>query len=152
MAHSEDFYCRYNLFYKGSFTELEFRANGSLKYANRSYGEIIRRNCKVSHEVISQIRSLVLDSGILKRNDAKWPDKDPSSGQEMEIRLGEEHISFTCSNLSSMSEIERFYKKENVDTQVEDDPLGLKAFYYLGLDIKALVMTLIKSDFSTIPL
>ncbi len=147
MNPPEDFYCRYHVFNKGSFTEFEFRVDGSLRYANKSYGEIIRRNLKVAPAVISQIREMILGSGILKRIDTKWPDKDGSSGQEMEIRVGNEHISFTCSHLGSMSDIDRFYRKENLDAQ-EDDPLGLTSFYYLGQDLKALVMSQIKVHFS----
>jgi protein mago nashi len=149
MAKSGDFYCRYHVSNKGTFTEYEVKENGVLKYAN-GCGEIIRRNCTLSSAVLTEIRRIILDSGILNEIDTRWPDKDSTGGQELEIRIGNEHISFTCSNIGSVAEIDRFYKKENIEvTTDKPDPLGLKSFFYLGQDLRVLIQSLIKTHFST---
>lgn len=48
----------------------------------------------VGQLVVQQIRQLVEDSEIMKEDDAKWPKKNVVGRQELEIRLGNEHISF----------------------------------------------------------
>ena len=149
----DDFYCRYHVFSKGSgFTEFEFTQDGRMKYANKAMGEAIRRQCNVSPSIIAQIREMVSDSRILQAIDTKWPAIEPVvGGQEMEIRIGNEHISFTCATINSMADIDRFYRKENVDLTLNDDPLGLKSFYYLGQDLRALAMALVKIHYTIKP-
>ena len=44
--------------------------------------------------VVDQVRQLVEESEIMKEDDAKWPKKNVVGRQELEIRLGNEHISF----------------------------------------------------------
>ena len=46
--------------------------------------------------------------------------------------LGEEHISFTTSKIGSL-----------LDVQSSKDPEGLRVFYYVVQDLKALVFSLI---------
>ena len=46
--------------------------------------------------------------------------------------LGNEHISFTCSKIASLSEVSG-----------TDDPEGLRGFYFLVQDLKVLVFSLI---------
>lgn len=48
----------------------------------------------VSSLVISEIKKIVKDSEIMKEDDSKWPEKNKDGRQELEIRLGNEHISF----------------------------------------------------------
>lgn len=48
----------------------------------------------VSSLLISEIKKIVRDSEIMKEDDAKWPEKNKDGRQELEIRLGNEHISF----------------------------------------------------------
>ena len=44
--------------------------------------------------MISELRRIVEDSEIMREDDAKWPKKNVVGRQELEIRLGNEHISF----------------------------------------------------------
>ena len=48
----------------------------------------------VSSLLISEIKKIVKDSEIMKEDDSKWPEKNKDGRQELEIRLGNEHISF----------------------------------------------------------
>ena len=52
--------------------------------------------------------------------------------QELEIVLGDEHISFTTAKIGSL-----------LDVQESKDPEGLRIFYYLVQDIKCFVFSLI---------
>ena len=67
---------------------------------------------------------------------AKWPKKNKDGRQELEIRLGNEHISFETAKIGSL-----------VDVQESEDPEGLRVFYYLVQDLKALVFSLIGLHF-----
>lgn len=44
--------------------------------------------------MISEIKKIIKDSEIMKEDDTKWPQKNKDGKQELEIRLGNEHISF----------------------------------------------------------
>lgn len=48
----------------------------------------------VSSLIIDEIRRIVKSSEIMKEDDGKWPQKNKDGRQELEIRLGNEHISF----------------------------------------------------------
>lgn len=48
----------------------------------------------VSTLVVDEIKRIVKSSEIMKEDDAKWPQKNKDGRQELEIRLGSEHISF----------------------------------------------------------
>ena len=149
MASSEDFYCRYYVTNKGSFTFLEIYESGKIKYSNGA-GEIIRRRCTLGIAVLAEIKKMISESHILSEIDTRWPDKDSSGGQELEIRIGNEHISFTCSNIGSIAEIDRYYRQENIGVSDDNsDPFGLKSFFYLCQDLRVLVQSLIKTHFST---
>lgn len=55
--------------------------------------------------------------------------------------MDNEHISFTCSKIGSL-----------VDVQSAKDPDGLRAFYFLVQDLKALVFSLIGMHFKIKPI
>lgn len=57
---------------------------------------------------------------LLKEDDNNWPPPDRIGRQELEIILGDQHISFTTTKLGSLAQV----------TQSKD-PEGLKLFYYL---------------------
>lgn len=61
--------------------------------------------------------------------------------QELEIVIGEEHISFTTSKTGSL-----------VDVNQSRDPEGLRGFYYLVQDLKCLVFSLIGLHFKIKPI
>lgn len=56
----------------------------------------------------------------MKEDDTNWPEPDHVGQQELEIVMGNEHISFTTSKIGSL-----------VDVQSSKDPDGLRIFYYL---------------------
>lgn len=61
--------------------------------------------------------------------------------QELEIVIGDEHISFTTSKTGSL-----------VDVNQSKDPEGLRGFYYLVQDLKCLVFSLIGLHFKIKPI
>lgn len=56
----------------------------------------------------------------MKEDDNNWPEPDRIGRQELEIVMGNEHISFTTSKIGSL-----------LDVQSSKDPEGLRIFYYL---------------------
>ena len=56
----------------------------------------------------------------MKEDDNNWPAPDRVGRQELEIIIGGEHVSFTCTKLGSVLQV-----------QQSKDPEGLKTFYYL---------------------
>jgi protein mago nashi len=48
----------------------------------------------VSSIVIAEIKRMIKESEIMKEDDTNWPQKNKDGRQELEIRLGNEHISF----------------------------------------------------------
>lgn len=58
-------------------------------------------------------------------DDSKWPKKNVVGRQELEVRLGNEHISFETAKIGSL-----------VDVQDSEDPEGLRVMYYLVQDLK----------------
>ncbi|KAF4395182.1 hypothetical protein F8388_001569, partial [Cannabis sativa] len=105
---NSEFYLRYYVGHKGKFghefLEFEFRPDGKLRYANNSNYKndtIIRKEVYVTPAVLRECRRIINDS-------------------ELEIVMGNEHISFTTSKIGSL-----------VDVQSSNDPEGLRIFYYL---------------------
>jgi hypothetical protein len=91
-----------------------------------------------------------------REDDTKWPQKNKDGRQELEIRLGNEHISFEVrysryANLQVSiltTETSQTAKIGSlVDVNESEDPEGLRVFYYLVQDLKALVFSLISLHF-----
>ena len=112
-AASDEFYCRYYQGHKGKFghefIEFEFRPNGELRYANSSayksnkgQQDVIRKRVTVSPAVIEELKRIITESEVTKEDDNNWPEPDVVGQQELEIKIGNEHISFTCAKISSM--------------------------------------------------
>ncbi len=80
-------------------------------------------------------------SQILDEDDALWPQPDRVGRQELEIVVGDEHISFTTSKIGSL-----------VDVNSSKDPDALRGFYYLVQDLKCLVFSLIGLHFKIKPI
>ena len=57
---------------------------------------------------------------VMKEDDNNWPMPDRVGRQELEVIVGSEHTSFTCTKLGSVLQV-----------QQSKDPDGLKVFYYL---------------------
>ncbi|KXZ54205.1 hypothetical protein GPECTOR_5g299 [Gonium pectorale] len=154
----DDFYLRYYVGHRGKFghefLEFEFNKDGRLRYANNSNyknDEIITREAYVSQAVIQELKRIVEDSevgwvagradSILKEDDNNWPAPDRVGRQELEVILGGQHISFTCTKLGSVLQV-----------QNSKDPDGLRIFYYLVQDLKCLVFSLISAHFKIQPI
>ncbi|KAM0250679.1 hypothetical protein ACHAQJ_008513 [Trichoderma viride] len=152
-APNDQFYIRYYSGHMGrfghEFLEFDFRVVGDgrsavARYANNSNyrnDSLIRKEMCVSSAVIDEIRRIVKSSEIIKEDDSKWPQKNKDGRQELEIRLGGDHISFETAKIGSL-----------VDVTESADPEGLRVFYYLVQDLKALVFSLIALHFKIKPI
>merc|ERR1712086_1250216 len=97
----DEFYVRYYVGHKGKFghefLEFEFRPDGMLRYANNSQYKndtLIMKECYVNPAILKEVKRIVEDSEVLKEDDKNWPEPDRIGRQELEIVIGEEHISF----------------------------------------------------------
>ncbi|KAL2756465.1 hypothetical protein ACRALDRAFT_1093630 [Sodiomyces alcalophilus JCM 7366] len=150
---SEPFYIRYYSGHSGrfghEFLEFDFKAVGDgrsavARYANNSNyrnDSLIRKEMCVSSLVIDEIKRIIRTSEILKEDDSKWPQKNKDGRQELEIHLGNEKIFFETAKIGSL-----------VDVTESADPEGLRVFYYLVQDLKALVFSLIALHFKIKPI
>ncbi|CAZ79868.1 unnamed protein product [Tuber melanosporum] len=150
-ANNEQFYLRYYSGHSGrfghEFLEFDFRVLGdgrsaTARYANNSNyrnDSLIRKES--NSLMIKEIKRIIKESEIMKEDDSKWPQKNKDGRQELEIRLGNEHISFETAKIGSL-----------VDVQESADPEGLRVFYYLVQDLKALVFSLISLHFKIKPI
>lgn len=143
-----DFYVRYYTGHRGrfghEFLEFEFRPNGLLRYANNSNYKkevMIRKEVFVNTCILDELKKIIEDSEILKEDDKLWPEPDRVGRQEMEIVVGNEHISFTTTKIGSL-----------MDIMNSEDPDGLRTFYYLVQDLKSLVFALISLHFKIKPI
>lgn len=48
--------------------------------------------------MIQEIKRIIKESEITKEDDSKWPQKNKDGRQELEIRMGSEHIQFEVSD------------------------------------------------------
>jgi protein mago nashi len=126
------------------FLEFEFRPDGKLRYANNSNYKndiMIKKELNISPLALKELKRIIEESEICKEDDKLWPEPDRVGRQELEIVLGNEHISFTTSKIGSL-----------VDVQKCQDPEGLRVFYYLIQDLKCLVFSLISLHFKIKPI
>merc|ERR1712139_130445 len=147
-AAADEFYVRYYVGHKGKFghefLEFEFRPDGKLRYANNSNYKndvMIRKEVLCNECVLQELKRMVQDAEIMKEDDNNWPHADKVGRQELEIVMGDEHISFTTSKIGSL-----------LDVQESKDPEGLRVFYYLVQDIKCFVFSLINLHFKIKPI
>ncbi|CAK7562471.1 MAG: hypothetical protein SEPTF4163_000317 [Sporothrix epigloea] len=150
---SEPFYLRYYSGHSGrfghEFLEFDFRVVGDgrsaiARYANNSNyrnDSLIRKEMYISSVIVEEIKRIIKLSEITKEDDAKWPKKNKDGRQELELRIGNEHISFETAKIGSL-----------VDVTESADPEGLRVFYYLVQDLKALVFSLIALHFKIKPI
>lgn len=52
---------------------------------------------------VAELKRIITDSEIIKEDDTQWPKKNVVGKQELEIRLGNEHIAFEVCLLSLCS-------------------------------------------------
>eukprot|EP00892_Ulva_mutabilis_P001878 jgi/Ulvmu1/11691/UM008_0101.1 len=144
---SKDFYCRYYVGHKGKFghefLEFEFQADGKVRYANNSHYKndtMIRKEVYCSQAVIEELKRIIEDAEIFQEDDAKWPEPDRTGRQELEVIMGDDHISFATTKLGSMLQVTE-----------SRDPDGLRVFYYLVQDLKTLAISIMNSHFRIHP-
>ncbi|KAF3939439.1 hypothetical protein ABW19_dt0202680 [Dactylella cylindrospora] len=171
---NEQFYIRYYSGHSGrfghEFLEFDFRVvqDGKCaiaRYANNSNyrnDSLIRKEMCVSALMVKEIKRIIKESEIMKEDDAKWPQKNKDGRQELEIRMGNEHISFeACHRIQELflvfnsrltNSMQTAKIGSLVDIQDSQDPEGLRVFYYLVQDLKALVFSLIGLHFKIKPI
>ena len=146
----DEFYLRYYVGHNSrecghEFMEFELSPSGKLRYANNSqykHDVMIRREVYVSPAVVEEARRIIRESQITSVDDSTW--KDPGSDtrrQELEIKIGNEHLAFTCAEIGSLLEV-----------QQSADPGGLRNFYYLVQDLKCLILSLISLHYKIRPI
>mmetsp|Transcript_21772 Transcript_21772/g.88681 ORF Transcript_21772/g.88681 Transcript_21772/m.88681 type:complete len:120 (-) Transcript_21772:2114-2473(-) len=84
---------------------------------------------------------LVSSYSCFSSDDRNWPEPDRIGRQELEIVMGEDHISFTASKIGKLQDVEN-----------SEDPAGLRMFYYLVQDLKCLVFSIIGLHFKIKPI
>ena len=101
---------------------------------------------------------------FIREDDSQWPHADKVGRQELEIVIGDEHISFTVRpqnltwNLSLLRilTVPLFSQTAKIgsllDVQESKDPEGLRVFYYIVQDIKCFVFSLINLHFKIKPI
>lgn len=121
-----------------------FTENLLFRYANNSNYKndtMIRKEAYVHTSVVQELKRIIQDSEIMAEDDSLWPPADRVGRQELEILIGDEHISFTTSKIGSL-----------LDVDQSKDPEGLRLFYYLVQDLKCLVFSLIGLHFKIKPI
>lgn len=151
VSNHDDFYVRYYVGHKGGrfgheFMEFELSPSGKLRYANNSNyyksDDMIRREVHLSPAVVEEMRRIITESDITTIDDSHWKDASALEGrQELEIKIGNTHIAFTCGEINS-----------SMDVAKSEDPRGFKIFYYLTQDLKCLVRSLINMHFKVRPI
>ncbi|KZT60517.1 Mago nashi protein [Calocera cornea HHB12733] len=143
----DPFYIRYYTGHSGrhghEFLEFEYH-QGRLRYANNSNyrnDSLIRKEMYISPIVVQELKRIIETSDITKEDDANWPKKSIVGKQELEVRIGKEHISFETAKIGSL-----------VEVQESEDPDGLRTFYYLVQDLKCLIFSLISLHFKIKPI
>ncbi|KAI0933326.1 hypothetical protein AcV7_004829 [Taiwanofungus camphoratus] len=109
---NDPFYLRYYTGHSGKhgheFLEFEY-SHGRLRYANNSNyrnDSLIRKEMWVGPLVVKELKRIVESSEITKEDDTNWPKKNIVGKQELEIRVGNDHIAFEvchANRTSSMS-------------------------------------------------
>jgi len=149
---SDKFYLRYYVGHRGlfghEFMEFELYEDGKLRYANNSNyksdsAQMIRKEVYLNQVAIDEIRRIVEQSEVTKEDDRRWPRPDAVGRQELEIKIGDDHISFTCSKIGSLRDIDA--------SGDEATKNGLRVFYYLVQDLRCMVSSLMSTHFRIKP-
>eukprot|EP00457_Paulinella_chromatophora_P021758 gb/GEZN01024332.1/.p1 GENE.gb/GEZN01024332.1/~~gb/GEZN01024332.1/.p1 ORF type:complete len:175 (-),score=33.84 gb/GEZN01024332.1/:46-507(-) len=147
-AKSDEFYLRYYVGHTGKFghefLEFEFQDNGLIRDANNpnyKKDRMIRKQVWVGEAPLKELKRIVQDSEVFKEDDNNWPQPDRVGRQELEVVMGDEHISFVTSKIGSLAEVED-----------SSDPEGLKVFYFLVQDLRCFVFSLIGLHFKIKPI
>lgn len=145
---AEDFFVRYYIGHKGrhghEFLEFEISSDGKMRYANNSLYKqdgMIRKEAYLNDNCLTELRRIIETSQIMREDDNLWPEPDENGRQELEVVMGDQHISFCTAKIGTMAEVEACKDNE-----------GLRCFYYLVQDIKCFVLAAIAVHFRINPL
>jgi protein mago nashi len=131
--------------------------NQQLRYTNQSKyrgEEAIRKRLYVSPAVLEEISRIVRAARVTALDDAQWPAPYRDCRQELEVRLVPprtgptnetppvEHVSLATAKLASTVQVLR----------CGGDLEGLKRFFFLCQDLKALFLALVAAHFQVQPI
>lgn len=143
-VESPFYYLRYFDGHRGryghEFLEFEIKEDGMLRYANNSNyrsEDIIKKQARLSPEVLEIIKMLLIKHSVCEIDDALFPDPDRNGRQELEVKLGNTHVSFLTNKLTTFSDVEA----------AADPGKGLIQYYSFIKDIKNLVLDLVSVHF-----
>ena len=112
--------------------------------------------------VLDELKRVIEDSEIMQEDDALWPPPDRVGRQELEIVMGDEHISFSTSKIGSLVDVNQskygffliidYFTFVYIHLFTFRDADGLRAFYYLVQDLKCMVFSLIGLHFKIKPI
>lgn len=125
--------------YGNEFLEFEIKEDGTVRYANNSHyrnENIIKKQARVSPAVLEEVKRLIVNSAVCDSDDEQWPQPDRNGRQELEIRLGNTHLSLVTNKITAMNDVE-----------TSTDAEGLTRFYYFVRDLKALILALVSVHF-----
>ncbi|KAG5496819.1 hypothetical protein JIQ42_03653 [Leishmania sp. Namibia] len=147
-VESQLYYVRYYAGHTGrygnEFLEFEISESGSLKYVNNSNYRndfIIKKQARVSPAVLDEVKKLIVQYSVCESDDELWPTPDRNGRQELEIHLGNTHISLVTNKLTSMADIPK-----------SSETVSLVRFYNFVRDIKALIFALVSIHFKIKPI
>lgn len=129
------------------FIEVEFTKEGRLRYTNDSNyrrDQVIRKEVWVHPLVLSEVKKMVVESGLLEEDGKGWPPPDKVGRQELEICIGGRRFIYHLAKLGSLAEVQAVCSEFNRD--------ALNVMYYLVQDIKALVLALVAAHFKVRPI
>ncbi|KAK2119338.1 hypothetical protein P7K49_000724 [Saguinus oedipus] len=148
MSMAGNFYLRYYVGHKGKFghefLEFKFQPDVKLRYANNSNYKndvMIRKEAYMHKTVMEELKRIIDDSEIIQEDEALWPPPDRVGQQELEIVIGDKHISFATLKIGSL-----------IDVNQSRHPEGLQVFCYMIQDLKCLVFSLIGLHFKIKPI
>ncbi|OAF71313.1 Protein mago nashi [Intoshia linei] len=111
---SKDFFMRYYVGHRGKFghefLEFEIKGDGKIKYANNSNYKketLIKKEAYISQSTIDEIIRIIKESQIVEENDEVWPEGNRIGTQELEIKLGNDHISFSTCKIAKISDTDK---------------------------------------------
>ena len=74
----------------------------AIKY---SFAYYLYSQAFVHKSVMEELKRVISDSEIMQEDDALWPQPDRVGRQELEIVIGDEHISFTTAKIGSLVDV-----------------------------------------------
>ncbi len=91
--------------------------------------------------VLDELKRVIEDSEIMQEDDALWPSPDRVGRQELEIVMGDEHISFSTSKIGSLVDVNQSkYEKENPSYS------GYFSYYHFHFKISQMVSKVLTKE------